>query len=185
MADSAPATPTYGGAMISSSPALLTPSWFAAVMGTGIVANAAAGLPRQFPGLRTAATVVWVGAVVLLILLAVSYLRQRVLRSHAADPVAAQFFGAPPMALLTVGAGALLLGRRVIGLDAALAVDWAPRVKEGCMSRPMPHRSNRTITWLPADGTPGERRPVRQPGGTDSRAGRLHRGRRGPRRSAP
>jgi C4-dicarboxylate transporter/malic acid transport protein len=123
--------------MVSSSPAsalspttpkvprvLLTPSWFAAVMGTGIVANAAAGLPRQFPGLRTAATVVWVGAVVLLILLAVSYLRQRALRSHAADPVVAQFFGAPPMALLTVGAGALLLGRRVIGLDAALAADW-------------------------------------------------------------
>jgi C4-dicarboxylate transporter/malic acid transport protein len=103
---------------------LLSPSWFAAVMGTGIVANAAVTLPHGFPRLRTAATVVWVGAVLLLILLAVGYLRQRALRSHAADPVVAQFFGAPPMALLTVGAGALLLGRRVIGLDAALDVDW-------------------------------------------------------------
>jgi tellurite resistance protein TehA-like permease len=35
-----------------------------------------------------------------------------------------QFFGAPPMALLTVGAGALLVGKSVIGIDAALAVDW-------------------------------------------------------------
>ncbi|MEV6507629.1 TDT family transporter [Streptomyces sp. NPDC051642] len=101
----------------------LSPSWFAAVMGTGIVADAAVTLPRSLPGLRTAATVVWVGAVLLLVLLAVGYLRGRALRSHAGDPVVAQFFGAPPMALLTVGAGALLLGRRVIGLDAALDVD--------------------------------------------------------------
>ncbi|MEU4097280.1 TDT family transporter [Streptomyces sp. NPDC026673] len=105
-------------------PPSLGPSWFAAVMGTGIVANAAVTLPRSFPGLRTAALAVWLGAVVLLVLLAVRYLRQRALRLHAADPVVAQFFGAPPMALLTVGAGALLLGRRLIGLEAALAVDW-------------------------------------------------------------
>ncbi|MEV0738688.1 TDT family transporter [Streptomyces sp. NPDC050549] len=102
----------------------LSPSWFAAVMGTGIVADAAATLPRGFPGLRTAATVVWLGAVLLLVLLTARYLRQRALRAHAADPVLAQFLGAPPMALLTVGAGALLLGRRAIGLHAALDVDW-------------------------------------------------------------
>lgn len=90
--------------------AVFGPSWFAAVMGTGIVANAAVTLPRSFPGLRTFATVVWLGAALLLILLAVGYLRQRALRVHAADPVAAQFFGAPPVALLTVGAGALVLG---------------------------------------------------------------------------
>jgi len=104
----------------------LSPSWFAAVMGTGIVANAAVTLPRSLPGLRTAATVVWVGAVLLLVVLAVGCLRGRdraALRSHAVDPVVAQFFGAPPMALLTVGAGALLLGRGVIGFDAALDVD--------------------------------------------------------------
>ncbi|MET7354373.1 carboxypeptidase regulatory-like domain-containing protein [Streptomyces mirabilis] len=101
------------------------PSWFAAVMGTGIVANAAVTLPGSFPGLRTFATVVWLGAALLLILLAVGYLRQRALRVHAADPVAAQFFGAPPVALLTVGAGALVLGRRLIGLEAALRLDWA------------------------------------------------------------
>jgi tellurite resistance protein TehA-like permease len=94
-------------------------------MGTGIVANAAVTLPRSFPGLRTAATVVWVGAALLLLLLAVGYLRQRALRLHAGDPVAAQFFGAPPMALLTVGAGTLLLGKRLIGAQAALDADWA------------------------------------------------------------
>ncbi|MFF4803404.1 hypothetical protein ACFY1U_34220 [Streptomyces sp. NPDC001351] len=56
--------------------------------------------------------------------MAACYLRQRAIRSHAADPVMAQFFGAPPMALLTVGAGALLLGKDVIGFDAAVGVDW-------------------------------------------------------------
>ncbi|MFJ9248515.1 TDT family transporter [Streptomyces sp. NPDC101776] len=101
----------------------LSPSWFAAVMGTGIVANAAATLPRSLPGLGTAATVVWAGAALLLLVLAVRCLRDRALRTHAADPVIAQFFGAPPMALLTVGAGTLLLGRKVIGFDAALDVD--------------------------------------------------------------
>ncbi|MGW4512928.1 hypothetical protein ACWEO4_13150 [Streptomyces sp. NPDC004393] len=52
-------------------------------MGTGTVANAAATLPRTFPGLRDAATVVWPGAALLLVVLTVSYVRQRV---HAADP---------------------------------------------------------------------------------------------------
>lgn len=94
-------------------------------MGTGIVADAAATLPRGLPGLVDAATVVWAGAAVLLIVLAVGYLRQRTLRAHAGDPALAQFFGAPPMALLTVGAGTLLLGRRLVGERAALDVGWA------------------------------------------------------------
>ncbi|MDX2848594.1 TDT family transporter [Actinacidiphila glaucinigra] len=102
----------------------LTPGWFAAVMGTGIVANAAATLPRSSPWLRDAATVVWAGAALLLVLLAGAYGRQRSLRSHATDPTQAQFLGALPMALLTVGAGALLLGGRVLGDRTALTVDW-------------------------------------------------------------
>ncbi|MET7451573.1 TDT family transporter [Streptomyces sp. NPDC005574] len=120
---SVPARPPSPTARRPTRP-LLGPSWFAAVMGTGIVADAAVALPWGFPWLRNAATAVWLGAALLLVLLAVGYLRQGAARSHAADPVTAQFFGAPPMALLTVGAGALLLGKRVIGLEAALYVDW-------------------------------------------------------------
>ncbi|ALV30983.1 TDT family transporter [Streptomyces sp. CdTB01] len=119
-----PATCPSPPASDSTARPLLGPTWFAAVMGTGIVANAAATLPRTFPGLRTAATVVWAGAGVLLVVLVARYLRQRAIRSHAADPVTVQFLGAPPMGLLTVGAGALLLGKDVIGLDAAVSVDW-------------------------------------------------------------
>ncbi|MEV5799595.1 TDT family transporter [Streptomyces collinus] len=105
-------------------PARFGPSWFAAVMGTGIIADAAATLPRGFAGLGGAATVVWAGAALLLVVLTVGYLRQRMLRVHAGDPVLAQFLGAPPMALLTVGAGTLLLGRRLIGERAAVDAGW-------------------------------------------------------------
>ncbi|MFG2997588.1 TDT family transporter [Streptomyces sp. NPDC048340] len=107
----------------------LGPNWFASVMGTGIVANAAATLPLRFPGLRTAATVVWAVAALLLAALtvawAVQWVRHRdAVRGHCAHPVMSQFYGAPPMALMTIGAGTLLLGRDVIGQGAAVAVDW-------------------------------------------------------------
>jgi C4-dicarboxylate transporter/malic acid transport protein len=107
----------------------ITPNWYASVMGTGIVAVAAASLPTQFPGLRTAATVVWALAAFLLVALtvvtALHWLSHpRTARGHALDPVMAHFYGAPPMAMLTVGAGALLLGRDVIGLRAAVDLDW-------------------------------------------------------------
>jgi C4-dicarboxylate transporter/malic acid transport protein len=107
----------------------ITPNWFAAVMGTGIVAVAAASLPEQFPGLRTAATVVWGLAAALLVTLILAtaghWRRYReTARGHVADPVMACFYGAPPMALLTVGAGTLLLGRDVVGPAAAVGADW-------------------------------------------------------------
>jgi C4-dicarboxylate transporter/malic acid transport protein len=109
--------------------AAITPNWYASIMGTGIVAVAAASLPEQFAGLRAAATVVWAGAAVLLLGLTVVtalhwWYYPQVARGHAGDPVMAQFYGAPPMAMLTVGAGALLLGRDWIGLGAAVDVDW-------------------------------------------------------------
>ncbi|MFI1916966.1 TDT family transporter [Nocardia sp. NPDC020380] len=105
------------------------PNWFAVVMGTGIVANAAATLPLQFHGLRGAATVVWALAAALLIVMAVAWVlhwrrHPEAARAHGANPVMMQFYGAPPMALLTVGAGTLMLGKDVIGLNAALTVDW-------------------------------------------------------------
>ncbi|MFF1514209.1 TDT family transporter [Streptomyces sp. NPDC058305] len=122
--NSSPSAPPTALTAHSTTRPPLGPSWFAAVMGTGIVANAAVTLPWTFPGLRTGAMVVWLGAALLLVLLAAGYLRQRALRLHAGDPVMAQFLGAPPVALLTVGAGALLLGRPLIGNEAALDVDW-------------------------------------------------------------
>jgi len=107
----------------------LGPNWFASIMGTGIVANAAAILPVQFPGFRTAATTVWAFAAFMLVALsgawAVQWTRHReTAKGYARDPVMAQFWGAPPMALMTVGDGTLLLGKDWIGLTPALTVDW-------------------------------------------------------------
>ena len=106
------------------------PNWFAAVMGTGIVATAGVTLPVQVAGQRAAALAVWAGAAVLLLVVVVATAAhwarhpQRA-RAHLAHPVMSHFYGAPPMALLTVGAGALLVGRDLIGLRAAVDLDWA------------------------------------------------------------
>jgi C4-dicarboxylate transporter/malic acid transport protein len=107
----------------------ITPNWYASIMGTGIVAVAAASLPEQFPGLHVAATVIWALAAALLIAVTAAtglhWLRHReTARGHLNDPVMAHFYGAPPMAIVTVGAGALLVGQSVIGLRAAIDADW-------------------------------------------------------------
>jgi len=108
----------------------ITPSWFAVVMGTGIVATAAAALPVQVPGRHGFAVAVWLLAVVLLVVVLAATAAHWVLfphraRGHLADPVIGHFYGAPPMALLTVGAGTLVVGRSVVGLHTALVVDVA------------------------------------------------------------
>ncbi|MGP4054456.1 TDT family transporter [Mycobacterium sp. 4D054] len=107
----------------------LGPNWFASVMGTGIVATAGASLPVQIPGLRAFALVVWVlSALWLLVLIFATFahwLRNpAVARSHVRNPQMAHFYGAAPMALLTVGSGALLVGRDLIGEQAAVDVAW-------------------------------------------------------------
>ncbi|MET8429925.1 TDT family transporter [Nocardia sp. NPDC004860] len=123
-------TPTAAGAGERRQPLrYLAPNWFAAVMGTGIIANAAATLPMQFPGLKGVATLVWALAALLLTVLAGAWVLHwrrypQEARGHGLHPIMMQFYGAPPMALLTVGAGTLLLGKDIIGSTAAVTVDW-------------------------------------------------------------
>lgn len=105
------------------------PNWFASVMGTGIVATAGAGLPVQVPGLRGFSHVVWVVAAVLLVVLSVAVTVQRfrhptVARSHSRNPQMAHFYGAAPMAFMTVGSGALLSGTDLIGTRLAVDLAW-------------------------------------------------------------
>jgi C4-dicarboxylate transporter/malic acid transport protein len=107
----------------------LGPNWFASVMGTGIVATAAATLPVRVPGLRVFADVVWVFSAVLLVVLVIvvggHWLRHpTVARRHARNPQMAHFYGAGPMALMTVGAGAILVGKDLIGERLAVDLDW-------------------------------------------------------------
>jgi C4-dicarboxylate transporter/malic acid transport protein len=105
------------------------PNWFASVMGTGIVATAGATLPVHVLGLRAFAEVVWVFATALLAVLLVvvggHWLRHpKVARSHARNPQMAHFYGAAPMALMTVGAGAVLVGKDLIAERLAVDLDW-------------------------------------------------------------
>ncbi|OBH51210.1 C4-dicarboxylate ABC transporter [Mycobacterium mantenii] len=105
------------------------PNWFASVMGTGIVATAGATLPVHIVGLRAFAQVVWVIAAALLVALIVlvggHWLRHpTVARTHARNPQMAHFYGAAPMALMTVGGGAVLVGRDLLGERIAVDLDW-------------------------------------------------------------
>ena len=107
----------------------LGPNWFASVMGTGIVATAGATLPVHVPGLRTFALVVWLASAVWLLVLSIAmaghWVRNpTVARSHGRNPQMAHFYGAAPMALLTVGSGALLVGHDLIGMRAAVELAW-------------------------------------------------------------
>ena len=106
----------------------LGPNWFASVMGTGIIAIAGTILPVKFPGLFVIASVAWMLAAVLLVAMLVvipaHWIRRRgTFTALTEDPIAIQFFGAPPMALMTVGTATLLVGSHYIGQSAAIAVD--------------------------------------------------------------
>jgi C4-dicarboxylate transporter/malic acid transport protein len=106
----------------------IKPSWFASVMGTGIVANAAMLLPFHSPSLTAVAVLFWVVAAGLLIVLltagALQLARHPTLfRSHHHSLQVAPFYGAFSMGILTVGSGALLAGSHLIGTSAAVWID--------------------------------------------------------------
>ena len=111
-------------------------------MGTGIVANAALLLPVHIRALDAGAVGIWVLAATMLVLLtaasALQWLRypERA-RGHVHDAAMAPFYGCVSMAMLTVGAGALLVGRDVMGVGAAVRVDevlWALGTITGLLS---------------------------------------------------
>lgn len=106
---------------------VLGPNWFASVMGTGIVAVAGATLPINAP-LTALTTSAWILSAVLLVALAfvipIHWVRQRgTFTAIIRDPVAVQFFGAPPMAMMTVGTATLLVGKAYLG-DIAVTIAW-------------------------------------------------------------
>ncbi len=126
------------------------PNWFAAVMGTGIVANAAATLPGRTPALHMFAVVVWVLAMATLVAVSAAtalhwLLNRNTARSHLGNPVMSHFYGAPAMALMTVGAGAVLLGGPGIGMVAAVGLDavlWTAGTMLGlCTPVAIPYRA--------------------------------------------
>lgn len=159
----------------------LGPNWFASVMGTGILATAAALLPVHIAGLHTLGLCAWLLASALLVTLLAATGAHWLLfpenaRRHHHDPAMAPFYGAPAMALLTVGAGTLLVGKTVIGLGTAVTVDevlWTLGTLSGLVTavaiplpyvhRARPHARRRPRRLADADrATDGLRRDGRR-----------------------
>jgi C4-dicarboxylate transporter/malic acid transport protein len=148
------------------------PNWFASVMGTGIIANAAASLPLFSHKLTTFSLVVWCLASLMLIGLVLAsssflFRQQNAWKRHFRDPMMAQFYGAPPMAALTVARGVLLVGRNLIGQDLALEIAWSLWVMGTiggfCSAVIIPYRLFTSFTVRPDSAFGGWLMPVVPP----------------------
>ncbi len=105
------------------------PNWFAAVMGTGIIANALATLPFIGKQLVNVGIAIWLLAFAMLIVMVLLKVFQAIVKPHIIkrqlnDPIMAQFFGAPPMALLTVAGGTILYGNHLLSEPTTLTIAW-------------------------------------------------------------
>jgi C4-dicarboxylate transporter/malic acid transport protein len=92
-----------------------TPNWFAATMGTGVLALALAQLPVQVPGLQALAEGLWLFNVVLFVLFSGLYAARWALffdeaRRIFGHSTVSMFFGTIPMGLATIINGFLLFG---------------------------------------------------------------------------
>ncbi|MGY2279251.1 TDT family transporter [Pseudomonas monsensis] len=92
-----------------------TPNWFAATMGTGVLALALAQLPLAIPGLHTVAEGLWLFNILLFTLFTVAYAARWILffdeaRRIFGHSTVSMFFGTIPMGLATIINGFLLFG---------------------------------------------------------------------------
>lgn len=142
----------------------LTPNWFAVVMGTGIIAVATASLPVNLPGRRGVALTFWALAATLLAVLATAFVVHWVrhtehARVYARSAAMFPFYGALPMAVLTVGAGTAAVGSTVIAPGVAYGIAgalWAIGTLGGLLTaavmglrlRAVADRGTPTPAWL-------------------------------------
>ncbi|QXZ12572.1 TDT family transporter [Pseudomonas sp. AO-1] len=92
-----------------------TPNWFAATMGTGVLALALAQLPVAIPGLHAVAEGLWLFNILLFSLFTFAYAARWILFFDEARRVfghstVSMFFGTIPMGLATIINGFLLFG---------------------------------------------------------------------------
>ena len=92
-----------------------TPNWFAATMGTGVLALALAQLPLAIPGLHTVAEGLWLFNILLFTLFTFAYAARWILffdeaRRIFGHSTVSMFFGTIPMGLATIINGFLLFG---------------------------------------------------------------------------
>lgn len=92
-----------------------TPNWFAATMGTGVLALALAQLPVSIPGMHAFAEGLWMFNILLFALFTVAYTARWILffdeaRRIFGHSTVSMFFGTIPMGLATIINGFLLFG---------------------------------------------------------------------------
>ncbi|AZD31101.1 TDT family transporter [Pseudomonas chlororaphis] len=92
-----------------------TPNWFAATMGTGVLALALAQLPLRIPGLHLLAEGLWLFTIVLFLLFSAAYAARWIMffdeaRRIFGHSTVSMFFGTIPMGLATIINGFLLFG---------------------------------------------------------------------------
>ncbi|QQZ40578.1 TDT family transporter [Pseudomonas sp. SK3(2021)] len=92
-----------------------TPNWFAATMGTGVLALALAQLPLRIPGLHLLAEGLWLFTIVLFVVFSAVYAARWVMffdeaRRIFGHSTVSMFFGTIPMGLATIINGFLLFG---------------------------------------------------------------------------
>lgn len=91
------------------------PNWFAATMGTGVLALALAQLPFNLPGVQAIAEGLWLFTIGLFMLFSLLYAARWVMFFHEARRIfghstVSMFFGTIPMGLATILNGLLLFG---------------------------------------------------------------------------
>ncbi|TDK52075.1 TDT family transporter [Pseudomonas moraviensis] len=92
-----------------------TPNWFAATMGTGVLALALAQLPLAIPGMHAVAEGLWLFNILLFTLFTAAYAARWILffdeaRRIFGHSTVSMFFGTIPMGLATIINGFLLFG---------------------------------------------------------------------------
>lgn len=122
----APSAPSAAGGTFTDVIRRFTPNWFAATMGTGVLALVLNQFPLPIPGLHAVGTGLWLFNIALFVTFSVLYgarwvmfpAEARRIYTHSA---ASMFFGTIPMGLATIVNGFLAFGIGLIG-DQAVAI---------------------------------------------------------------
>ena len=142
-----------------------TPNWFAATMGTGVLALALAQLPVNIPGLHAVAQGLWLFNIGLFILFSVLYGARWVLYFNEAQRIfshstVSMFFGTIPMGLATIINGFLVFGVARWGssmvqvaqvlwwLDVAMALAFGVMIPYMMFTRQEHSIDQMTAVWL-------------------------------------
>ncbi|MBV4459528.1 TDT family transporter [Pseudomonas sp. COR58] len=142
-----------------------TPNWFAATMGTGVLALALAQLPVSVPGLHAVAEGLWLFNILLFTLFTVAYAARWVLffdeaRRIFGHSTVSMFFGTIPMGLATIingflafglprwGEGVIHLAEALWWLDVAMSLACGVLIPYMMFTRQEHSIDQMTAVWL-------------------------------------